>query len=1027
MKKRLVSILLSVALLLSCVGGITLFAVAEELPAPYASFSFGGENGAAVISGGVVRYINAAETNDNIPVGQAIGDTGKYGFTVSQKNYGLYFGGKVLQNVPQNTEVTFVVEYYLNSDTPLSGTLIELGLSGDTLIGYSSLPQKTQGVIYYTITAEQLNTLRERDLRLRMYFRDEAVGKLYVTSCKIVPAAALGIAADPGYAYYSMGEKGTCPYYPEAMVNDNLHVTVVDAEKEDKFPDRPWMYRYLRVSGTVKSTDRTQNKPVYVKLYAADGYENDTVGINEYEYSNGTTSSFASAFGAPAFAVNMQNGVGGVYIPAACLSNNLNAGGSLRFWWSEAEKITRAEVYDVATYCNEAGATDAMKAELHAGMVSNKQNLTLTAEGAECATCGALLAEGSLDVNYMQINFNRANGADLIEAETTAGSPVAVGDTGLYGYPFTASDRPFMVTNTADFGVTAEDIDNGVNLQVTLELYFSGAGAALDKGNLEFGSTAIEFFGGTEATAWGALPVNEKAIVTGQKVSYTYLVGKEAPYGDSSAFAKKLVNGEECMVVARGYNNVIGKNPLYILSIKVEKACEHESTHVEGAKEATDTQAGYTGDTVCDTCGAVVQAGSIIRPGQPADYMQINFNTVGTPLLVGVSSTDGTGTEIPGTGVYGYRFSYDWDAFSFIPGNIGLTADDIDNGAELTVIVEYYSAGATYHSYPQIALSAGSGAPGAAICLFDGYCHWDNVQVNEGNLPLVERATVTFTLGKDSPNNLGDLAKQLLSADSATWTGHCYSGLFGAAPIYLLSFTICEAGKEELICAHENLRVEDAKDATCTEEGYTGNVICDDCGATSQGVAIPTHEKVQKEAVEPTCLKNGRTAGEWCTVCEEYVSGGEIVPAHETTLINVKERSCNEAGYSGDVWCTVCELVVAEGYSTGTVPHSWNEGEITKQPTPSAVGEFTKTCTVCGATIVTDVEYEGMAGDVNGDGAIDSTDARLVLQYAVGKIQETALDISSADVNGDSEVDSTDARLILQYAVGKIREFPQAK
>ena len=46
--------------------------------------------------------------------------------------------------------------------------------------------------------------------------------------------------------------------------------------------------------------------------------------------------------------------------------------------------------------------------------------------------------------------------------------------------------------------------------------------------------------------------------------------------------------------------------------------------------------------------------------------------------------------------------------------------------------------------------------------------------------------------------------------------------------------------------------------------------------------------------------------------------------------------------------------------------------------------------------------------------------ARVVLQYAVGKMQADALDSTAADVNGDGKVDSTDARLILQYAVEKL-------
>jgi len=81
------------------------------------------------------------------------------------------------------------------------------------------------------------------------------------------------------------------------------------------------------------------------------------------------------------------------------------------------------------------------------------------------------------------------------------------------------------------------------------------------------------------------------------------------------------------------------------------------------------------------------------------------------------------------------------------------------------------------------------------------------------------------------------------------------------------------------------------------------------------------------------------------------------------------------------------------------------------------------TCDICGA--VREVQH-GTVGDVDGSGKIDSTDARLVLQYAVKKIDASALNAAVADVDGSGKVDSTDARLILQYAVKKISTFPNA-
>lgn len=90
----------------------------------------------------------------------------------------------------------------------------------------------------------------------------------------------------------------------------------------------------------------------------------------------------------------------------------------------------------------------------------------------------------------------------------------------------------------------------------------------------------------------------------------------------------------------------------------------------------------------------------------------------------------------------------------------------------------------------------------------------------------------------------------------------------------------------------------------------------------------------------------------------------------------------------------------------------------------------TYTVTVAETAVVQNVTLERLGsvslGDVNGNGKVDSTDARLVLQYAVKKI--TTLKVSSAaDVNGDGKINSTDARLILQYAVKKIDKFPAQK
>ncbi len=72
-------------------------------------------------------------------------------------------------------------------------------------------------------------------------------------------------------------------------------------------------------------------------------------------------------------------------------------------------------------------------------------------------------------------------------------------------------------------------------------------------------------------------------------------------------------------------------------------------------------------------------------------------------------------------------------------------------------------------------------------------------------------------------------------------------------------------------------------------------------------------------------------------------------------------------------------------------------------------------------------EPKGLLGDINGDKVVNTTDARLALQYAVEKITLDEEQLAAGDVDGDGIVNTTDARLILQKAVEKIDSFPAEK
>ena len=63
-------------------------------------------------------------------------------------------------------------------------------------------------------------------------------------------------------------------------------------------------------------------------------------------------------------------------------------------------------------------------------------------------------------------------------------------------------------------------------------------------------------------------------------------------------------------------------------------------------------------------------------------------------------------------------------------------------------------------------------------------------------------------------------------------------------------------------------------------------------------------------------------------------------------------------------------------------------------------------------------------GDVNGDNKVTCRDARLILKYIAGTIDETGLNLTLADVNGDGMVTTRDARLILKLITEQIEHFP---
>lgn len=170
----------------------------------------------------------------------------------------------------------------------------------------------------------------------------------------------------------------------------------------------------------------------------------------------------------------------------------------------------------------------------------------------------------------------------------------------------------------------------------------------------------------------------------------------------------------------------------------------------------------------------------------------------------------------------------------------------------------------------------------------------------------------------------------------------------------------CQKEKTEKIPAtgHLHTEIRNKKEATCKEDGYTGDVYCKDCGEKlSDGKILPKkdHDYEVKEHKDATCTKAGYTLF-ICKNCgdekrEEIPAAGHL----HTEIKNVKEATCTKAGYTGDTYCKDCGEKISSGEVIAKLAHTWDEGNITKEADCKETGVMTYTCHKCGATKTEDI------------------------------------------------------------------------
>ena len=195
---------------------------------------------------------------------------------------------------------------------------------------------------------------------------------------------------------------------------------------------------------------------------------------------------------------------------------------------------------------------------------------------------------------------------------------------------------------------------------------------------------------------------------------------------------------------------------------------------------------------------------------------------------------------------------------------------------------------------------------------------------------------------------------------------------------------------------HSRTHLANQKDAVCTQNGYTGDTVCDYCGyivkngvETSGGTAhTGTLEKLYRDAngqatttVTATrynaktgsCTVRGYEGDYRCTACKSIVKGENTGFRHgPTKLVDEVKATCTTQGYTGDKVCQSCGKLVKRG-TTVAAAHTTGARVDLKDPTTypdyqaptcTATGKTgTVECTVCGETIRANTSIAALGHD----------------------------------------------------------------